>query len=148
MSNYHPEWFGGNADAAKFIADVCFVAHIWDDLIDKDKPVSDDQINQAFMTALVGIPSNAFYQSRYRDLQPLVFSGVLGYITANRMERSGDAHQVEIAHGLRYAVANVGAYVVAATNTKEKADEILPIAWKSWMPERYAEYAKEHLNAE
>lgn len=148
MDNFHPEWFGGDRNAAKFIADLCQVAHLWDDLIDRDTELSEADINKAFTLALVTIPANPFYQANLRELSPLMFSGILGYVTANTLERSGDSHSIEIAHGLRYAAANVAAYVVAITNTESQAQEILPIAWKSWMPERFADYAKEHLNAE
>ncbi len=144
MSDFHPEWFGGNEHAAKLVEHLCTVAHTWDDLIDKDRDVSEDAINRCFELALVNIPGNLFYQAHHTALLPLIYSGVLGYMTANRMEKSGDPHQIEIAHGLRYAVANVAAFAVAVTNTKEQAAEILPIAWKSWMPERFSDYAKEH----
>jgi hypothetical protein len=70
----------------------------------------------------------------------------MGFLTATQMEKSGDAHQVEIAHGLRYAVAQVAVFMVILTNTHERALEILPELWKEMMPERWDDYAKEHLN--
>lgn len=148
MSDYRPEFFGGNQAAAAFAADLCFVAHLWDDLIDADKPVSKDQINRVFSTCLCSIPSNPFYQAHQATLSPLIYAGVLGYIAANQMEASGNSHQIEIAHGLRYAVANVLAVCVALTNTPDKTAELLPQAWVWWMPERFADYAKEHNYAE
>ena len=144
MSDFRPEWFGGNEDAARLIAHLCSVAHTWDDLIDKDKEVTADQINRCFETTLVDIPSNRFYQQHHGALAPLVYVGVLGYVTANSMEASGDPHQVEIAHGLRYSVAQVAAFAVSVTNTRDEAQRILPEAWKTWMPERFEKYAEEH----
>lgn len=144
MTDFRPEWFGGNEDAARLVAHLCTVAHTWDDLVDKDKVVTSDQVNQCFEIALVNIPGNRFYQQYHEALAPLVYVGVLGYITANSMEASGDPHQLEIAHGLRYSVAQVAAFAVAVTNTREDTHRILPEAWKAWMPERFAEYAKEH----
>lgn len=147
MSDFHPEWFGGNADAAQLVSDLCFVAHVWDDLIDKDKPVSQEQINAAFELALFAIPNNPFYLAHRAGIAPLIYSGILGFVTANRMEQSGDEHQLEIAHGLRYGAANVAAYAVAVTNSRQDAETILPEAWKHWMPERIADYMKEHVDA-
>ena len=95
MSDFHPEWFGGNEEAARFVAQLCDVAHTWDDLIDRDTPVSEEAINRCFESALLRIPANPFYQTHFAALSPLLFTGVLGYLTANRMERSGDAHQIE-----------------------------------------------------
>jgi hypothetical protein len=53
-------WFGGNTDALNLFHHLVELIHIWDDLIDKDKPVSDEQINKAFLIALVYMPSNPF----------------------------------------------------------------------------------------
>lgn len=144
MNDFHPEWFGGNRDAARLVAQLCDVAHVWDDLIDGDKTVSPEAINRVFETTLFLIPSNGFFKQHQNALLPLIYTGILGYLTANRMEKSGDAHQIEIAHGLRYAVAHVAAFAVSVTNPPEQVPEILQRAWTSWMPERFADYAKEH----
>jgi hypothetical protein len=56
------EWFGGNQDALNMYRMFVDLAHIWDDLVDKDKPVSADEINQAFLTCLVYLPANPFYR--------------------------------------------------------------------------------------
>lgn len=146
MSDYTPDLFGGNEDAARLVERLCRVAHIWDDLIDKDKDVSDEQINEAFRIALIDLPNNPFYREHNAAIAPLVYMGVIGYMTANRMERSGDRHQLEIAHGLRYCVAQVAAYAVVATNPLPIAERLLPTAWKAWMPERLDDYLKEHTH--
>jgi hypothetical protein len=145
--DFHPEFFGGNEHAARLVADLCFVAHVWDDLIDKDKVVADTAISDAFTAALLSIPNNPFYVAHRQNLAPLIHTGILGYLAANRMEKSGDAHQVEIAHGLRYAVGQVTTYTVAVTNPGVRAETILPEAWKFVMPERFDDYFKEHCDA-
>lgn len=148
MSDFHPEWFGGNEDSARLVSHLCDVAHVWDDLIDGDKDVMPEDINRVFEKTLFSIPSNPFFQEHKSALLPLIYAGILGYVTANRMERSGDSHQIEIAHGLRYAVAHVAAFAVSVTNPPDKTAAILPEAWKAWMPERFADYAKEHIHEE
>ena len=145
MSDFAPEFFGGSKEAADLVASLCFVAHVWDDLIDKDKIVEDERINTAFELMLLEIPNNPFFLAHRVSLSPLIHTGILGFLTANAMEKSGDEHQIEIAHGLRYAVANVAAYAVEVTNGRKQALEILPAAWKQWMPERLDEYRKEHV---
>ena len=45
-----------NRDAALFVAMVFRVFHAWDDLIDRDVPLADDEINMAFYLAMVQIP--------------------------------------------------------------------------------------------
>jgi len=51
----------GNRDAALFVAMVFRVFHAWDDLIDKDALLADEEINMAFYLAMVQIPRNPFY---------------------------------------------------------------------------------------
>lgn len=139
------DWFNNNSDAQDLYEKLIFVAHLWDDLIDKE-PRTEADINLAFMFCLVHIPMNAFYRTYHQQIGPLIHTAIVGYMTATRMERSGDEHQVEIAHGLRYAVAQVAVFMVILTNTHERALEILPELWKQMMPERWEDYAKEHLN--
>ncbi len=144
MSDFHPGWFGGDEDAARLVDQLASVAHIWDDLIDRDKPVSNEIINRCFEMALVSIPANPFYKAYSTALQPLIYIGVLGYLTANEMEKTGDVYKLEIAHGLRYAVAHVAAFAVSITNPRENVIPLLAEVWKALMPERFEDYLKEH----
>ena len=137
------DWFNGNSDAQDLYDKLSFVTHLWDDLVDGD-PRPEEDINLAFMYCLVHIPSNKMYQAFQKQLAPLIHTTVVGYMVANKMERSGDGHQIEIAHGLRYAIAQVAVFMVLVTNSHEKALEILPELWKQMMPERWEDYAKEH----
>ena len=42
-------WFGGNIDALNMYKMFIDLSHTWDDLVDKDKDVSEDKINNAFL---------------------------------------------------------------------------------------------------
>ena len=142
------EWFGGNQDALNMYRAFVDLAHIWDDLIDRDVPVSQDKINQAFLTCLVYLPANPFYRSIQDQILPMWLVVVSAYETANTFERQKDAHGIEIAHGLRYAAGNIMAYAVHVCVGPEKAKEVLPEMWKSIFYERFDDYRKEHLNAD
>jgi hypothetical protein len=137
------EWFGGNQDALNMYRLFVDMAHTWDDLIDRDKPVSDDQINNAFLIALVYLPANPFYQHIQRDIMPMWLTVVSAYQTANFFERTKDEHGVEIAHTLRYAAGNIIAYAVHVCLGPEKAKEVLPEVWKDVVNERFDEYKAE-----
>ena len=142
------EWFGNNQDALNVYHAFADLAHIWDDLIDKDKPVSADEINRAFLTCLVYLPANPFYRSIQEQILPMWLVVVSAYETANSFEKNKDPHGIEIAHGLRYAVGNILAYVVHVCVGPEKAKEILPDMWKTIFYERFDEYRKEHLDVD
>jgi hypothetical protein len=143
----NPDWFGGNQDAINLFDMLIDLAHTWDDLVDKDKDVTEAKINNAFMICLVYLPMNPFYQLIQRDVMPMWITVVSAYQTANHYERTKDAHGVEIAHTLRYAAGQIIAYAVHVCVGPEKAAEYLPDVWKALVIERFDDYRKEHINA-
>ena len=141
------EWFGGNQDALRMYGLFTTLLHTWDDLVDKDKPLSEDDINNAFLIALVYLPGNSFYQRIQQQILPMWIPVVSAYQTANAFERAKDPHGLEIAHTLRYAAGSITAYAIHVCVGPEKAKEYLPEMWKSVVAERFDDYRKEHLNA-
>lgn len=140
------EWFGGNQDALNMYRMFVSVAHVWDDLVDKDKEVSEDAINNTFLTCLAYLPANPFYQTIQTQVLPMWLTVVSAYQVANHFEREKDPHGIEIAHSLRYAVGNIVAYAVHVCVGAEQAKQVLPEVWKAIFFERFDEYRKEHLN--
>jgi purine-cytosine permease-like protein len=139
------EWFGGNQDALNMYHMFVDLAHVWDDLVDKDRPVEADAINNAFLICLVYLPVNPFYQQIQAAVLPMWLTVVSAYQTANKFEQDKDEHGLEIAHTLRYAAGNIIAYAVHVCVGPEKAKEVLPEMWKTVVAERYADYKAEVL---
>lgn len=142
------EWFGGDQDALDFFRMLVVNAHTWDDLVDKDKEVSEDRINDAFLTALVYMPVNPFYQRIQAQILPMWITTVSAYQTANHFEKTKDPHGLEIAHTLRYAAGNIIAYAIHVCVGPEKAKLYLPEMWKAVVIERFDDYRKEHTDAD
>ena len=142
------EWFGGNQDALNAYRMFVDLAHLWDDLVDKDKEATEDDINNAFLICLVYLPANPFYRSIQEQILPMWLTVVSAFQTANKFERDKDPHGIEIAHGLRYAAGNIVAYMVYVCVGPEKAKEFLPDMWKNIFFERYEDYRKEHLDVD
>jgi hypothetical protein len=140
------EWFGGNQDALNMYRAFIFLAHTWDDLVDKDKDVSANDINHAFLTALVYLPANPFYRTIQDSIMPRWLVVVSSFETANKYEKDQDPHGIEIAHGLRYAAGNIIAYAIHVCVGPEQAKLHLPEMWKAVFHERFDDYRKEHLN--
>ena len=140
------EWFGGNESALQVYRMFVDLAHTWDDLVDKDKDVTETEINKAFMVCLVYLPVNPFYQSIQLAIAPMWIAVVSAYETANSFERDKDEHGIEIAHTLRYAIGNIIAYMVHICIGPERAAAVMPDVWKNIVFERYDDYRKEHLN--
>jgi hypothetical protein len=140
------EWFGGNKDALNMYRMLVDLSHVWDDLVDKDRQLTEAQVNNAFLICLLYLPNNPFYQQIQRDIAPMWLTVVSAYSAANRFEREQDAHGLEIAHTLRYAAGTIVNYMVLACVGLEKAEEIMPDVWKNVVFERYDDYRKEHTN--
>lgn len=148
MNNYGKlEWFGGNQDALTMYRMIVELAHVWDDLVDKDKDVSEVEVNNAFLMCLVYLPLNPFYQVIQRDILPMWITVVSAYQTANKFEREKDERGLEAAHVLRYAAGNIIAYAIHVCVGAQKAAEYVPEMWKDVVNESFAEYREEHLNA-
>ena len=135
------EWFNGDQDALDLYEHLCYVAHAWDDLIDNDKPVN---VNHLLATLLLYLPGNPCYRRFEADLRALFLASMVSYQAANIMQASGDDHQIELAHYLRYAVMQVGAYLIGALNGVDRGAQILAVAAPVMVPERLAEFLKEH----
>lgn len=99
--------FKGSEPAIAFVKAIHDVAHVWDDLVDKDKQVADLEVGRAFFTALVGIPANPFFRQYSDSLLPVMAASCFNYQIANDFEKSGDREKQIIAHAIRYGVADV-----------------------------------------
>ena len=140
------EWFGGNQDALNLFFMLADISQIWDDLVDNDREVSSQEINNAFLIALVYIPSNPFYQTIREQITPMWMTVISAFEVANKFEQEKNEHGLEIAHNLRFALGHVVAFMVQTCVGYAKSREILPDIWKIIVNERYDEYRKEHLN--
>jgi hypothetical protein len=140
------EWFGGDEYALEMAHILEELSHTWDDLVDKDKDVSTDNINRAFMHCLVYLPANPFYRKIQDAVLPMWVTVISAYEAANHFEKTKDPHGIEIAHGLRYAAGNILAYAIHVCVGADKAKEYVPAMWKEVFFERFDEYRKEHLD--
>lgn len=144
----NPDWFSGNEHGYMFFQLLIELAHIWDDLIDKDVERSDDDINHAFLICLVLLPSNPVYKALQEQLLPMWVQIITAYQTANEFEKNKDEHGLEISHTLRYAAGHMIGYVMIYCSGLEKARKYMPDMWKLVVGERFDEYRKEHLNVQ
>lgn len=98
-------YFKNNEMAVNYIVDFLATWHIWDDLIDKDKPITDASINQAFINAFIKLPRNPFYQANFGILNPLMESAFVHWFAANELESKKE--HLNIAYDLRNAYLNI-----------------------------------------
>lgn len=92
----------GNQDAIRFCLDLTFIFHLWDDLYDKDKERTKEEINDAFRVALIEIPANPFYVQYRTSFIPLIMDTILKWQDANELEKKETStHEKHLAYGLR-----------------------------------------------
>lgn len=77
----------GNADALEFVRRVALILHTHDDAIDRDVPLSDADLNAAFVQALVDLPRNRFYREHFDLLNAILLNAIMNWRIANELER-------------------------------------------------------------
>lgn len=95
------EWLRGNQSAIEFIETIFTVLHTVDDCTDRDKPVSTNQLHDAFWHALITLPRNEFYAANFVLLNGSLQSAILNWHAANRMEVAGPDSAKDVAFVLR-----------------------------------------------
>ncbi|UIF90841.1 hypothetical protein [Cupriavidus sp. UYPR2.512] len=130
----------GNEAAVAFNLLFRDVLHAWDDLIDRDKPVSDEDIHRAFRSALVLLPANPFYRAHFAQLHPLIDNAILNWMAANAMEATESRTDKEIAFITRSDYINVFVKSLFLVGGFEHARKALPEARRHWHAEGFDRY--------
>lgn len=141
------EWFNDNKDAIELYKNLCALADIWDNMIDRDKPVTNEQINDVFLTCLYRLPLNPVYNYLQLQIAPMWLTVVSSYEAANKFEADKDQHGLELAHVLRYSAGQIISYIMIYCLGVEKAREYIPEMWKTLANERFDVYLREHANS-
>ncbi|MDY6893841.1 MAG: hypothetical protein SVO01_00260 [Thermotogota bacterium] len=115
----------GDILAVKFCLDCWFVAHIWDDIIDKDTNVKDKDVNKAFKKALIDIPSNPFYIQNRNSLTAIILNAMLQWQDANVLEK-GSLHDKHMAYMLRACMIQAFCFCAYLVGGQEWYDAIGP----------------------
>jgi hypothetical protein len=131
-----------DADAARFCGQVCAAAHLFDDLADRDRAVSPDEVLQAFRALLVEIPANRFYRAHFEQLHPLFDACLLSWGTANRFEAAGGEERLRIAYVIRSDYMNLVLRCAQIVGGFEYAERVAPKLRELWHAEGWDGYLK------
>ena len=106
-----------NHPAAVAFCETLFrISQTLDDLVDRDRPVSDEAVMSAFWQALIELPANPFYRQHELYLRPLMAGALQDWRDSVTLERSGDHHGRTLAFVLRDQLTSLViqcAYLVA-----------------------------------
>lgn len=87
------------------------ISQTLDDLIDRDKPVTDQAIYHAFFLALIELPGNPFYRDNDVVLRAIMASALQDWKDSVDLERAGDEHGKTLAYVLRDQLTSVAVQV-------------------------------------
>lgn len=80
--------FGGRTPGVTFVILIFQVLHIYDDLIDQDRPPSVEDIHKCFWIALLELPLDPFFRKHEAILRPLLMNSIINWRVANNLENS------------------------------------------------------------
>ncbi len=117
-----PELMQGNQAAIHFAHCVLEQVAIYDDLIDCDKALSNNDIHRAFWIANVEMPRNPFYRANFDVLNPLVMQAISNWRIANLMENSKKASEISFIIRSSYAdILTMCCLIIGGTEYAERA---------------------------
>lgn len=139
----YQDMFLGNQDAISFMLVVSKWSHLYDDLIDKDKPVDDQMVHEVMWDIMVGLPLNKFYVANADLLAPVFATGILNWRGANDMEKSGCKEELYIAHATRYSINDLALMVMTLLGGPAHAAKYARDARLSFQRDTLAHYLRE-----
>lgn len=137
----------GNEDAVRFVKDIAFWSHVYDDLIDRDKPVKDQTIHTMMWKLMVALPMNAFYREHESMLRPVIINGILCWHAANDMEQTGAVEELRISHVIRHTIGDVALMAMALAGGQDHAIQNARRCRLLTQTGSWAQYREEHTNA-
>lgn len=84
------KWMNGNQNAVDCVVGLSRISETWDDLIDRDKEVGPEAINQAFVTAAIDLQVNPFYKENESLFFAMNVTGINAWMDATKLEKSDD----------------------------------------------------------
>jgi hypothetical protein len=93
------EWIG-DPYAIAFILAFADACELFDDMIDKDKPVEDAHVIRVLFSLITELPLNPFFDAYKAQLIPILVTGINAWLDSNELEK-GDENEQVFAYVLR-----------------------------------------------
>jgi len=139
-------WLIGNSNAVEFCLDMIKAIHLWDDLIDKDNKIEDEDVNDVFTFLMVDMPLNPFYVVNQRDIAPMMNNIILKWHTANVFEKEKEKNDIDKAYMLRAELYQLFVLCATLIGGRKWGREMSVSIWRSYI-ETVKELTKEVHNA-
>jgi len=134
------EFLLGNAEAIQFVVRIFRALHVWDDLIDRDKAITDDEINSVFWDLLVVLPTDPFYVRNIALLNSTLVNAIINWHIANKLEREGNEKDKSVAFILRGAYIDILSAAAFVVGGMQWVQEVGPAIRRWAHEETFDEY--------
>ena len=132
-------WIGDQPAMAWFL-EYCQFCEVIDDLIDRDKPIREQDVVNLLFTAFVELPANTFYQHFGATLAPVIVAGINAWLDSNNYERGKSLDDRIRAYMLRDRYMEVLATVIYLLHGPERMRELSMEIRDFFQAETFEEY--------
>jgi hypothetical protein len=94
-------WMAGNPEAIEVVHVLGQVCETWDDLVDKDREVTEEIINRTFTGVFVKLVTNSFWQRGRLFIEPVFIVAINAWMDANELAESDDERYRMLAFHIR-----------------------------------------------
>jgi hypothetical protein len=116
------EWLGDPA-AIRFVLDFADTCELFDDLIDKDKPIDDAHVVRVLFKVLAEMPMNPFFDRFKTQLVPIIVTGINAWLDSNELEQGNNNDKV-FAYVLRDWYMEFVSYVIYLLRGRDYMREV------------------------
>jgi hypothetical protein len=116
--------------------------HLWDDLIDGDKPVSRESIHTTFTNILVGLACNPFWRKHIDTLAAVLCNAIANWHAANSFETAPDINQrrLQVAFIIRSDYANLLITMARLVGGMAWCNQVTTLIRDEWTGEDFTKY--------
>lgn len=123
------EWFNGDKSAVEFYVAVSSICELWDDIVDKDKEITRETLDEVFWNALITLPTNEFFNKHKSFFIPLMIQGINAWQDSVELEKGSEDDRA-YALTLRLLGVQLAPMIVLLQRGKEAAREVSVEIWK------------------
>jgi hypothetical protein len=138
------KWFRGNQNAVHCFIDLSAVSETWDDLIDRDKEIDNEDIHRAFLNLLIGLPLNPFYQQYRYYLEPMIIMSVNAWLDSLSLAESPEKKWNMLAFYMRNLGAELAPMIAFCVGGFDHMRNVSGEIRKFLNHESYAEWEHRH----
>ena len=102
--NHYPvlkHFFQGDTPGCKWVGKIFRALHVYDDLIDKDRELTPEELHSTFWLMLIELPDDEFFTKHKLALLPILVNSIINWRVANNLEKQVETQRLSIAWFLR-----------------------------------------------